>query len=96
MATHQTPYTDAPVPTPDAASGFSGTPGGFDLGPGSNGLRQTPWDNPVCPTPDGSSPPCADLGGPPIKQVETGGSTYENTTQGADLRMPPVNTIDKR
>lgn len=89
-------FSDAVCPTPAASEGWSGTPGGFDLGPGANGLQQTPWQGAVCPVPDGSSPTCADLGGPPVKQTSIDGGTYEHTTQQGDITMPPLRTIDKR
>jgi hypothetical protein len=96
MGDLKTTFSDAACPTPDAASGFSGTPGGLDLGPGENGLRQTPWDNAVCPTPSGAMTPCSDLGGPPIKTVDTGGGTHEGESLANDITQPPKHTIDEQ
>lgn len=90
----KTTFSDAACPAPDPGSGFSGTPGGLDLGPGENGLIASPWTNPVVPTPSG-----APTGGglpTPIKQVDTDGGTHEGESLASDIRMPPLHTVDKK
>jgi len=96
MGDLKTPFSDAVTPTPDAGSGFSGTPGGLDPGAGPNGLTNTPWDNPVVPTPSGAMTPSSDLGGPPITTVDTGGGTHEGESLQGDITATPKHTIDER
>jgi hypothetical protein len=93
MGDLKTPFSDAVAPTPDEGSGWSGTPGGFDVGPGPNGLTATPWDNPIVPTPSGA--PASGTLPTPIKQVDTDGGTHEGESLTADIRMPPLHTVDK-
>jgi hypothetical protein len=96
MGDLKTLFSDAVCPTPDAGSGFSGTPGGLDQGPGPNGLTNTPWDNPVVPTPSGEMTPSSDLGGPPIKKVDTGGGTHEGESLADDITRTPLRTVDEK
>lgn len=94
MGDMKTAFSDAVCPTPDPHSGYSGTPGGFDVGPGENGLHQTPWDNPVVPTPSGAMTP-GELP-TPITQVSVDGSTHEGESLQKDIRMPPLHTVDEK
>jgi len=95
MGDLKTLFSDAVCPTPDAGSGFSGTPGGLDQGSGPNGLTAIPWSAAPVPTPSGEMTPCPDLGGPPIKFVDTGGGTHEAESLTNDITMPPIRTVDK-
>lgn len=96
MGDLKTPFSDAVCPAPDPGGGFSGTPGGLDQGPGSNGLTATPWDNPVVPTPSGEMTASPALGGPPIKQIDTGGGTHQGESLQGDITATPKHTIDER
>jgi len=94
MGDLKTTFSDPVCPTPDAGSGFSGTPGGFDQGPGSNGLTQVPWDSAPVPTPGGEQTPGSLP--MPIKQVDTDGGTHQGESLQKDIRMPPLHTVDEK
>lgn len=95
MGDLKTPFDQAACPTPSASEGWSGTPGGLDVGPGESGLQQSPWADPFVPTPTGAMTPSSDLGGPPIKTVDTGGGTHEGESLANDITQPPLHTIDE-
>lgn len=96
MGDLKSPFDQAACPPPSAGEGFSGTPGGpFDVGSGESGLQQSPWTDPVVPIPTGAMTPCADLGGPPIRTVDTGGGTHQGESQAATITPVPNRTIDQ-
>lgn len=94
MSDLKTPFSEAACPTPDAGSGWSGTPGGLDVGEGPNGLTNSPWPDSVVPVPGGE--PTSGTLPTPITMVPTDGGTHEGESLQSDIRMPPVHTIDKK
>lgn len=90
----QTPFKDAVCPTPGETSGDQGIGGGFDAGGGPNGLAQSPWANPVCPTP-GQMTESGPFGNP-SRYASVDGSTHQGESLQADIKSPPMNTVDKR
>lgn len=96
MGDLKSPFDQAACPAPSAGEGFSGVPGGLDLGPGNDGVVCSPWGSDhVTPTPSGAMTQAPALGGPPIKFVDTGGGTHEGETLQGDITSTPKRTIDK-
>ena len=90
----QSPFGQAACPTPDAMSGDQGTGGGFDPGPGGNGLTSVPWKGAFVPTPTQMTE--SGQFGNPSRFSSVNGSTEQNTTQAGDITSPPTRTLDKR
>jgi hypothetical protein len=90
------PWTDAPVPTP-GGSGDIGIGGGLESDAGPNGIQQTPWKDPICPAPGlGATSGNSDLpAAPPFATFNDSIAPGTNLDPGAGLKTSR-NTIDKR